>query len=233
LRSRRTWLFIHRGIGLALLVAVVALPYFVHGLGVNYRGPFEGRVVDQDTGQPLEGAVVFVEWVLQRITSPVFFDTKEMLTDKEGKFYIPAEWSWLPWRNFFLYSDMIIFKAGYGHVHVPGAPPDTIKESAKRLERFTPEQRKAMGPKLYYTMRFDDDVPVYLLKKLDTIEERAKNIPWSHPDTPKSRIPLFMDEIVKERSAVGIPDRPGIPGQGTHKMIQPQFKNSGDMVPIH
>jgi hypothetical protein len=162
--------------------------------GVNYRGPFEGRVVDQNTNQPIEGAVVFVEWDLQRITSPVFFNAKEVLTDKEGKFYIPAEWSWLPWRNFFLYSDMIIFKAGYGFVQVTGAPIDTIKEGAKRLERLTPEQRRAIGPKEYYKIQFDD-IPVYLLKRISTKEDHGKNIPLYGSAVPPEKRKLLMEEM--------------------------------------
>jgi hypothetical protein len=163
--------------------------------GVNYRGPFEGRVVDQDTNRPIEGAVVFVRWDLQRITSPVFFNAKEVLTDKEGKFYIPAEWSWLPWRNFFLYSVMIIFKAGYGSVQLPGAPLDTTKETAKRLERLTLEQQRAIGPKMYYKIRIDDDVPDFLLKKLSTKEEYGNNTPLYGSAVPPEKRKLLKEEM--------------------------------------
>jgi hypothetical protein len=198
MRSRITGLFFHCGIAAAFLAVVVVLQPDAHASGVNYRGPFEGRVVDQDTNQPIEGAVVFVEWDLQRITSPVFFDAKEVLTDKEGKFSIPANWSWLPWRNFFLYSDMIIFKAGYGYVQVTGAPPNTIMEGAKRLERLTPEQRKAIGPKEYYKIRFDDDVPVYLLKRLSTKEDHGKNIPLYGSAVPLEKRKLLKEEMSRE-----------------------------------
>jgi hypothetical protein len=185
------------------LTSAALLVSEAHASGVNYRGPFEGRVVDQDTGQPIEGAVVFVRWDLQRITSPVFFDAKEVLTDKEGRFYIPAEWSWLPWRNFFLYSEMIIFKAGYGCVQLPGGPPDSDLETAKRFERITPEQRKSMGPCLYFNIGFEEGTAVFRLKKLETTGERWKNLSRLILPQPEEYSPMLLRrEIAAEEKAI-------------------------------
>ena len=34
---------------------------------IGYDGPYEGSVIDSDTKKPIEGAVVFGEWVVESI----------------------------------------------------------------------------------------------------------------------------------------------------------------------
>jgi hypothetical protein len=49
-----------------------------------------GIVVDAETGQPIEGAVVLVEWTITKgipgLQSTEIFKTIELLSDKDGKF---------------------------------------------------------------------------------------------------------------------------------------------------
>jgi hypothetical protein len=57
-------------------------------------GPWRGRVIDAETKQPIEGAVVAVTW--HRVYDcgvgryPYFQEAREVLTDKTGSFEIPA-----------------------------------------------------------------------------------------------------------------------------------------------
>ena len=57
-------------------------------------GPWRGRVIDADTKQPIEGAVVALVW--NRVYDcgvgryPYFQEAREVLTDKTGSFEIPA-----------------------------------------------------------------------------------------------------------------------------------------------
>ncbi len=57
-------------------------------------GPWRGRVIDADTKQPIEGAVVALVW--NRVYDcgvgryPYFHGAKEVLTDQTGSFEIPA-----------------------------------------------------------------------------------------------------------------------------------------------
>lgn len=57
-------------------------------------GPWRGRVIDGDTKQPIEGAVVAVVWNREYDCGvgryPYFHEAKEVLTDKTGSFEIPA-----------------------------------------------------------------------------------------------------------------------------------------------
>lgn len=55
-------------------------------------GPFEGRVVERDTGRPIEGALVRASWLFERgIGSPVAYDarTYPTATDPDGRYVVP------------------------------------------------------------------------------------------------------------------------------------------------
>ena len=56
---------------------------------------FRGRVIDAETKQPIEGAVVVVLYKKWEFGGPgggntLPFDAKETLTDKNGEFYFPS-----------------------------------------------------------------------------------------------------------------------------------------------
>ncbi len=58
------------------------------------RGPFRGRIVDRETGRPIEGAVVLAVWET-RAFSPLghggqaFHDSREAVSGADGHFEIP------------------------------------------------------------------------------------------------------------------------------------------------
>jgi len=78
-----------------------------------YHG-INGKVVDNATGKPLEGALVVVQWTrpdihsIEGISSAVIMNT-ETLTDKNGKFVIRST----PYNPFANQPEMIIIKEGY------------------------------------------------------------------------------------------------------------------------
>jgi hypothetical protein len=81
-----------------------------------------GTVVDAETGQPIEGAVVLVEWTKTKgfgLTYTESYKVAETLTDKEGKFVLPGCYSssvnaphvtiykkgYVAWNNEFIFPD--------------------------------------------------------------------------------------------------------------------------------
>jgi hypothetical protein len=78
---------------LALLVAAVALGACGTSPGV-VRGPFQGQLVDADTGRPISGAVILAIWETVSF-SPTghggqeFFDARETVSDASGHFELP------------------------------------------------------------------------------------------------------------------------------------------------
>ncbi len=88
---------------------------------VNYvriDGPYEGKVIDAKTGQPIEGAVVFGEWSKAHPgaggASHTYYDSREVLTDGNGEFSIPG--LGLLVLTMIEEMDVIIFKAGYEQI---------------------------------------------------------------------------------------------------------------------
>ena len=102
--------------------ALVLFPLWVFGDPPMYSAKeIRGQVVDVETGQPLEGAVVVADWKLywEGIGSGGHggsLNTIEVMTDKEGRYFIPG-WGPRP-RPPFAYLDFYdprlrIFKSNY------------------------------------------------------------------------------------------------------------------------
>jgi hypothetical protein len=96
--------------------------------GPDVRGPFQGEIVDADTGQPIEGAVVVVAWThlmnyFEGGDREV--DAREAVTNAQGRWEIPAR-PMPPWeggiagtlRRFY------VFAPGYEVIDRRGTPSD-------------------------------------------------------------------------------------------------------------
>jgi hypothetical protein len=101
---------------LILLVALIILSNLLgHGWIVYYERPFTGKVINSETKEPIEGAIVVAIYKIIGYLMPVFvFDAKEVLTNKNGEFYIPPHMSLSLWP--FSRCDpteFIFYKPGY------------------------------------------------------------------------------------------------------------------------
>ena len=177
-------------------VVVLVITIYFHSLS-GYRGPFKGRVIDQDTLQPISEAVIHVDWDLAVIfDGRSYFDSKEVLTDKNGYFYIPQNWSFNPWNNLVMMSDCVIYKRGYGYFQ---GYTDRLDLTARNSTMLTDEERAKYGPRTYFKIVFDGDLPVFLLKRITTKEEYQDNWPVTVPglNVPESKKKLIMNEFKK------------------------------------
>lgn len=100
-----------------LITAVFSCTGCVSMLRID--GPYKGRVIDAETGQPIEGAVAHGTW--SKVypnpagSSSEYYDSYEVLTDKDGNFEIPG-------KGLLILSNiddmtLTIFKAGYDQWH--------------------------------------------------------------------------------------------------------------------
>lgn len=120
---------ISRGVlGAALILMAICSGCAVFGYTLHDDG-VDSRVIDADTGKPIQGAVVVAYWEMHRgsfagDSLPCgAANVEEAVTDKNGKFHIPG---WGPihssceMRSFdpFLY----VFKSGYGYARVGNYP---------------------------------------------------------------------------------------------------------------
>lgn len=90
-------------------------------------GPWQGWLVDQETGRPIEGAVVVAVW-WRRFPGPIHegrasHDVVEVVSDSSGHFTIPAvrTFTLVPF-NRIQGAEVRIFKGGYGRWDFRGRP---------------------------------------------------------------------------------------------------------------
>ena len=147
-------------------------------------GPYKGKVIDAETKQPLEGVVVLGVWnkVQLTVAGPTghFYDSIEVLTDKNGEFDIPG-------KGLMFFSnvnemDVVIYKAGFKMLGY--GPWSGFKTITARK----------------YT-QWDGNKATFQLKKLSH-EERKADIP-SRPGIEQKRQQLLTNEINKERAEFG------------------------------
>ncbi|MFC1837413.1 carboxypeptidase-like regulatory domain-containing protein [Thermodesulfobacteriota bacterium] len=151
-------------------------------------GPYEGKVVDSETGAPIEGAVVLLRFYTVGI-GPEYkiVDIIETLTNKNGEFeikYKVTKFRFL--HNWQKYPLVNIFSPGYG----------AYPEHQNVEPKSTP----------FGTLPNNEFVTVKL-PRLHTLEERKKNL--RNISYPMSRIPFekqhnFIKLINTEELSLGL-----------------------------
>lgn len=142
-----------------MIVALMLLP----GCAITHEyGPYTGKVVDKETGEPIAGAVVFIQFYTEGGLFPGggvghYVDAAETLTNQNGEYYLPPL-RIITFRIGDLWDDLvysIVFKPGYGAY--PGHRDSSDGRDPKGwLREGTPD-----------TIR---------LPQLQTLEERKKNL---------------------------------------------------------
>ena len=99
-----------------ILLLLLLIPLWMY-MGPTYEGDYRGRVVDAETGEPIEGVVVAGIWYKEIVDLAgghrVYKDAKETLTDENGEFTIAGKI--IKPRN--LEMNMMIYKSGYTHIN--------------------------------------------------------------------------------------------------------------------
>jgi hypothetical protein len=174
-----------------IFVSITALLFSACTISHEY-GPYKGKVVDKETGEPIRGAVVFMRFFTDFQLSPggpvsKFVDAVEVLTDKNGEFEISrrklqATRFLHGWDK---YAPVIIFKPGYGAF--PGHP--------------------GTGPHFGMAGSIPEGEHVTIkLPKLKTREERKKNLGnlWAGSSVPKEKHQILDKYKTIERSEIGL-----------------------------
>jgi len=157
-------------------------------------GPYKGRVIDAETGKPLEGAVAHGTWSRIHPTpagsSSEYYDSYEVLTNKDGEFKIPG-------KGLLIFSNiddmtLTIFKAGYTQF------PRNSNWSG--LVEFGPFDKVSWD---------EFGKGSFKLRKM-TLEERRKRV-IDLPRTPISKQRLMRIESNKENIEIGESDNTLLP----------------------
>lgn len=163
---------------------------------ILYDGTYRGRIVDADTGEPLEGVVVLGVWYTE-LPTPAggvmsYYDAREAVTDKNGDFSIRGQGlrvmsNLLPMRP-------IIFKAGYEYLQF-----FWDKESLN--------DEKACGVKVTW----DGKIPVIPLRKWPLDKRRKEELykmpPGPPSDAPYEKVKHYLKELDKDAIERGLTPR--------------------------
>lgn len=171
-----------------IFIAVILTSIFLI-IPVYGAGPWKGRIVDIETKEPIEGAVVVAVWyrVWRTPAGGVseYYEIQEILTDKEGDFempsYIPI--NLLPILSYIKGPEFIIFKPGYRSL------------SGRHLEENIIDNPS----------EFDREGIMYKLSpglielpKLKTREERLKASMIGLTDYTAKELPLLYNALKEE-----------------------------------
>ncbi len=192
---------LRRGVFIIALILNLFLVSSCHPARID--GPYQGRIIDADTRQPIEGVVVLGVWYKEypfgATGGSEFYDAEETLTDKNGDFEIKGQG--LLVLSFIDEMNVLIFKAGYEYI---GFGPwvslkgqgfkeyktsyDPVTKTKVTAPVFDPKER----------VHWEGDKAIIPLKKLTIDEMRKSGLP-SRPPIPVEKMKLLTSEINKAR----------------------------------
>lgn len=179
----------------------------VAGWLIYNKPEFKGKVIDAETKEPIEGAVVVVVYKKHSLISgpgggySSVVKVKEALTDKSGEFYFLSYTTLIQPNSVEDAAEFIIYKPGYGSY--PG------RDDVHPLNYVGPEYlfSKELGTK--GEIRRGAEVVtitygVVELPKLKTKEERLSATPGGPTDYGSKELPLLYKAINAERRSFGL-----------------------------
>jgi hypothetical protein len=215
-----------RSIMTAILFSFLSISLVFAGIFSSYPSqysaePIEGRVIDKDTGKPIEGVIVVAQWVLAKPPEGHEEDqwqVFEAVTDSEGRYHIPG-WGPLPRPSNRWLTDydpeIVLFMPGYWPYNFPnnkvrGGPPFNPPKAPLRKSAFNKMDLDLypfkIGEKISPQLR-NPNLNPYSNKEVLTDVEWADqisalqilvywNLNW--PTSEWKRIPGLIREIQKE-----------------------------------
>ncbi|MFH2065465.1 MAG: hypothetical protein ABIK15_09740 [Pseudomonadota bacterium] len=170
---------------------------------------FKGRILDAETQEPIEGAVVVAVYNTRPIiggpggkwTSVI--NVREALTDEKGEFCIPSYYTIInPFSEEYITS-FIIYKPGYMSYSELDYHPDY---SGTCLEDFFAREIGESAEALKSSVTMEKIVTTYGVVELlrrETREERLRAQPSTPTDIGADELPLLFKAINEENKRFG------------------------------
>ncbi len=176
----------------SLLMVVIVLILSVSATFA--AGPWKGKIIDIETREPIEGAVVLAIW--ERAYRSVsgdktyFYEAKEVLTDKNGNFEIRAYTpiNLLPIISYIKKPYFIIFKPGY--LSLEEYIDENVIDKEVELQKNGKVYRLSPG--------------IIELPKLKTRDERKLNLYSLPPSIPDDKMPNLIQLMNEEEVSLGL-----------------------------
>jgi len=193
---------------LSILIVVLTgicftAPCFAGWLVFN-KLAYRGRIIDAETKEPIQGAVVVAMYSVDYYigppagSNPTMIHIKETLTDEKGEFYIPSYTTPMGPNSYELTTEFIIYKPEYGNYpRWQTSPPYFVNADdffSGELGTTGEIQRKSKVVSFIYG--------VVELPRLKNEEERARAVP-PPPTDKKKDTPLLYNAINEEAKRFG------------------------------
>lgn len=201
-------------ISLITLIAFQSSTAYAFVWMIYHKPEFKGKVMDAETKEPIEGAVVVAVYNKSTIglgagTISSVIEVKESLTDNEGMFQIPTYTTIIQPFSWEISATFIIFKSGYGSFPNYRTSP-SIKLSNPALEQFFSGEVGKEGVVRWHGELDKVTFGIVELPKLKTREERLKSRPSPVEDSEHKTIwywkkqKQFIRLLNEELSASGL-----------------------------
>lgn len=123
---------------LVAFLLICIIPQSHAGWLIYHKPEFKGKVIDAETKDPIEGAVVVVVYKKENFGFPAggyttVVNVKETLTDKTGEFNFPSYTTLIQPLSAEEYASFIIYKPGYGNYPNSPATPRGINAPSKEI----------------------------------------------------------------------------------------------------
>lgn len=165
---------------------------------IYHERSFKGRVIDAETKEPIEGAVVVAQYH-SNVLGPTgshttLIDVQEALTDSKGEFFIPSKTRMISPISVGDDTSFLVWKPGYTRKDIWGGyffakEPGTIENRPTHTDKGLELKPARIG--------------IAELAKLKTKEERLKGMPSPVGDLDKKQTNLIK-AINEERRYLGV-----------------------------
>lgn len=205
--------------GFAVLIVIFSLSSKSLAVWLIYHKPeFRGKIIDAETKEPIEDAVVVVVYKKHTLISgpgggySSIINIKETFTDKKGEFYFPSYTTIIQPLSIEDYVEFIIYKPGLKSYPTFGLPNYKVNPlegmSTPAIEKFFSEETIGKQGEI----KFEDEPwrtwKVYFgvveLPRLKTKEDRLRAIPGSPGFTTSKDLPLLYKAINEENKRFGL-----------------------------
>jgi len=182
-----------------ILILVIILSFTTSACGswlIYHKPEFSGKVIDAETKEPLEGAVVVAVYNKTTMglgagTLSSIINVREALTNKEGSFRIPSYTTFIQPFSWAYAATFVVFKPGYASVSNLNLEEVLSKETVKDVELPWIENKD---------LKFKIAPKVIGLPKLNTWKERDMANRITISDIPKNKLPLLNSLLDEEEN---------------------------------
>ena len=171
---------------------------------IFHKPAFRGKVIDTETKEPIEGAVVVVVYE-KHVYGPSggytsVIKVKETLTDRKGEFFFPSYTTGIHPFSREEEAGFIIYKPGYGNFPNFQVSPPTFVDWDKFFSEDYGTKKVARKRSKSATVTFG----VVELPQLKTRKERLRAIPGGPTDFGSKELPLLYKAMNEENKRFGL-----------------------------